>query len=144
MTLKSPYSGALDPKDLTYKPVSNPSKTSVPFTIKVADDLFISQFAFAVSGPNNGYNPASDCGGLFVPYKIQLRNNCYNYACNNATNTRAQPELFHDYIVSYKTPAGYQGPDLVQGAQREGLILVVNSIGPMSDLKNNIPTGQSG
>jgi len=44
-----------------------------------------------VKGPDSStvYNPATDACGFFVTY--QTKNNCYNYGCDIATNTFAQP-----------------------------------------------------
>jgi len=45
----------------------------------------------AVRGPDNGtvYDPKNDANGCFVT--AQTMNNCYNYGCDVATNTFAQP-----------------------------------------------------
>jgi len=45
----------------------------------------------AVRGPDNGtvYDPQHDANGCFVT--AQTMNNCYNYGCDVATNTFAQP-----------------------------------------------------
>ena len=149
--MKSSYRGGLDPNDLAHMPVSDPSQTSAPFTIKVADDLFAPQFAPAVSGPNNGYDPAGDCNGLFMPYKMQPHNNCYNYACDNATSSFAWPGKNNNY--KYQTVPGtpppgtsasimWLGSDLVQAAQQDGLLRIADPGPNISDLQ--VPTGRTG
>jgi len=150
--MRSSYRGGLDPNDLAHKPVSDPSQTSAPFTIKAADDLFIPQYAPAASGPNNGYDPSGDCGGLFMPYEMAPHNNCYNYACDNATNTWAYPGKAQKYPYQTmpdptapgtdKTLLLWLGPDLVQAAQQDGLLVVADPGASISDLQ--VPAGRTG
>jgi hypothetical protein len=51
----------------------------------------VPQWASTVESEVKGFDPANDCDGYFMSSLFQPNNNCYNYACNIATNSFAIP-----------------------------------------------------
>ena len=70
-----------------------------------------------------GFRPAEDCSGKFMSYRYQPNNNCYNYACNIATNSFAQPGRRHGLAVPQKGKT-LRAEDLIEGAKKDGLKFV--------------------
>lgn len=70
-----------------------------------------------------GFRPDKDCGGNFLPHRFQENNNCYNYACNIATNSFAMPGRLHGVDCCKKGQMmGAEG--LIKAARADGLRLV--------------------
>lgn len=90
-----------------------------PNYIKIPSGKWIPQYGPTVYGTSSRYDPAGNCKGNFMSYKFQPDNNCYNYGCNIATNTFAQPGR-----ASGKPIASVHGEDVTAAAQADGLILI--------------------
>jgi hypothetical protein len=84
----------------------------------------------------NGFRPAADCDGNFMSYKFQANNNCYNYACNIATNSFAQPGRRHGMKLPLKGKP-LEARDLITGAQADGLKLVGREAMSLSQALNS-------
>ena len=97
----------------------------------------VPQYAPTVASTNIAYNPAQDCNGYFMSYKFQPNNNCYNYSCNIASNSFAQPGRQHGYPI----PEPPTGSGVQTGAQKDGLIFVGTQI---SDLTKHAATAANG
>ena len=78
----------------------------------------VPQFGPTVVGTSVAYDPAGNCDGNFMSYKFQPNNNCYNYSANIASNSFAQPGRMHGYFLTFPPT----GPDVVQGAELDGLV----------------------
>jgi hypothetical protein len=104
MSVRSPrYCGIIphgDPLHYTLPPgidaITSPqtagtSRIVAPRHFKLKDGTRVSQWSKTVESRVTGFSPAKDCNGNFMSYKYQPNNNCYNYACNIATNSFAQP-----------------------------------------------------
>jgi hypothetical protein len=85
----------------------------------------IPQWSPTVMDAVKGYNPATDCNGNFMEYKFQANNNCYNYACNIATNSFAQPGRLHG--ISVLKSGRLDVPSVRKGAELDGLTCLGNS-----------------
>src|SRR5579862_4667022 len=107
---------ALDTLALTKGVVIAPDYVTIP------GGRTIPQWSPTISSKVCGFRPASDCTGNFTSSKFQPNNNCYNYACNIATNTFAQPGRKHGLIV--KRPDGPKGPEVIKAAMSDGLKLI--------------------
>jgi hypothetical protein len=62
-----------------------------PQHVQIPNGSSVLQWAPTVRSKVHGFRPAEDCNGMFTPGKFQPHNNCYNYACNIASNSLAQP-----------------------------------------------------
>ncbi|CAN5676410.1 hypothetical protein BH10ACI4_BH10ACI4_11600 [soil metagenome] len=71
----------------------------------------------------DGFRPALDCGGNFMAYRFQTNNNCYNYACNIATNSFAQPGRRHGKDLTLKGKS-MKGSDVIEAAEADGITLI--------------------
>jgi hypothetical protein len=92
----------------------------------------IPQWSPTVSGEVRGFNPAHDCEGNFMSYKYQPNNNCYNYACNIATNSFAQPGRLHG--ISVLNGKDLDPDKVVDGAVGDRLKLIGQDLFPMDKL----------
>jgi len=90
-----------------------------PKYVEVPDGYPVPQYSPTVYGTSTKYNPAGDCEGNFTSFKFMVDNNCYNYACNVATNSFAQPGRATGN--PYKTMTGEA---VVAGAVSDGLVLI--------------------
>jgi hypothetical protein len=112
-----------DPLNYTLPATSakHPAWLAAPKYFLLKDGRRVSQWAPTRQSRVTGFNPASDCDGNFMSYKFQVNNNCYNYACNIATNSFAYPGRRH--MQSLVAPNGRltQG-SLVAAAKADGLI----------------------
>ena len=84
----------------------------------------------------DGFRPAEDCDGNFMSYKFQPNNNCYNYACNIATNSFAQPGRRHGMKLPEKGKT-LKARDVIAGAQADGLKLVGRQAMSLSEALNS-------
>lgn len=98
------------------------------------------QFALAVTGAGVAYNPSTDCQGSFMASKSMVHNNCYNYSCDIATNTFAQPGRAH----GYKMQKPYVGEDVATAAVADGLIRLPSAVNSVASLGKNVPSGVQG
>jgi len=77
----------------------------------------VAQYAATVRQPlPTAYAPATDCNGYFMSARYQPNNNCYNYGCDIATNSFAQPGRMHGVAMSPFTPA-----QVIEAACADGL-----------------------
>lgn len=92
-----------------------------PKFVKLKDGNHVAKWAPTVRSKVTGFNPAGDCKGNFMSYRFQPNNNCYNYACNIATNSFALPGRRHGEPLFAKNRR--LTPDSVIGAAKaDGLI----------------------
>jgi hypothetical protein len=96
---------------------------------------YVPQYGPTVTGTGVRFDPAYDCDGSFTSYKFQVHNNCYNYATDIATNTIAQPGRRHGLLIEGDIVA----EQVVQGAQKDGLILVGGPGATIGDLRARVP-----
>src|SRR5262249_54391600 len=80
------------------------------------------QYAPTVVGRLLAYDPSGDCDGHFTSSKFQVNNNCYNYACDIATNSYAQPGRIHEFFLEKE--GGPTGSVIGRGAQLDGLLSI--------------------
>lgn len=98
----------------------------------------VPQYAPTVREKATGYDPAGDCNGYFMSYKYQPNNNCYNYACNMATNSFAQPgrgsgapSFWHDLTAEH----------VKDNAVSDGLVYIGTTL---ADVEEHAKAGQDG
>lgn len=92
---KFKFSGLVEPNSLLhYSQTEAPDGAMIPPTYVFTEwpnNNLIPQYAPTIKGTFNGYNPAGDCNGYFMPYLYQTNNNCYAYATLICSNTFPQP-----------------------------------------------------
>lgn len=101
-----------------------PTTVQVTITtpISEAGPIGVPQYAPTVVGTAAPtYSPATDCAGAFMSVQYQPNNNCYNYGCDIATNTFAQPGRYSGCLL---TPSNLDGPTVSGYAEKDGLIIV--------------------
>jgi len=131
------FSGRIADDDLAHRVQEIADAIIAPQYIYIPGIGYVPQYASTVIGVSVGYHPAQDCKGYFMPYKFQSNNNSYNYSCNIASNSCAQPGRAHGYAI----PQPPTGPNVRAGAERDGLIFVGTQV---SDLKKHAALDQSG
>jgi hypothetical protein len=131
------FSGRIQRDDFRHLAVADDGNIIAPSYVTVPGGMKVPQYAPTVVGASTNYDPSSDCDGNFMSYKFQPNNNCYNYSCNVATNSFAQPGRMHGYFL----PNPFTGADVVKGAVMDGLISLSGRT--MADLKDQI-AGKSG
>src|SRR5438132_8673076 len=131
------FSGRIADDDLAHRVQETAAAVIAPQSVYIPGIGYVPQYASTVVGVAIGYNPAQDCRGYFMSYKFQPNNNCYNYACNIASNSFAQPGRAHGYAI-LPMPTG---SEVRTGAERDGLIFVGTEV---SDLKKHAALDQSG
>ena len=110
---------------------------SVIVKMKNGQRIRVPKYADTVVGKDVKYSPATNCDGMFMPYKYQFNNNCYNYAVNIATNSYAQPGRYSGIVGEYEANIN---PLVVEyNAQQDGLIKV-EGIMSSYDLNNYTPS----
>ncbi len=112
------------PDDRLYAAVDDPGQLIVPTYVEVPGGKYVAQYGPTVVGTTLAYDPAGDCAGSFMSYKFQPNNNCYNYSCDIASNSFAQPGRMHGYFLA----GAPTGPDVVKGAQLDGLTYVGDTL----------------
>ena len=122
--------------------IGEPNTIIAPTYVDVPGSRKVPQWSPTVTGDVVGYSPSSDCGGNFTSSRFQPNNNCYNYACNVATNSFAQPGRKHGLFLADNWSA--KGQDVVQGAQLDGLSFLGDSTLKLSDLPNNVQDHRKG
>jgi len=96
----------------------DPALLISPIKVEIPGGKFVPQYAPTVVGKRNVYDPAGDCEGNFMSSKFQVNNNCYNYACDVATNSFAQPGRKHGLQLH----SDFTPQQVSQGAQMDGLL----------------------
>src|ERR1700739_3482444 len=92
------FSGRIAPDDKQFALRANETEEKIaPIYVTVPGGKQVPQYAPTVSDPDNIYAPATNCQGYFMSFKFQPNNNCYNYSCNAASNSFAQPGRMHGY-----------------------------------------------
>lgn len=114
------YSGRIHPDDRIHAVQVDPGQVISPTWVYVPGVGNVPQYAPTVVGGPVAYNPPNDCNGNFMSCKFQPNNNCYNYSTDIATNSFAQPGRMHSFL--YPDPP--TGPNIVKGAQLDGLTFV--------------------
>ncbi len=92
----------------------------------------IPQWSPTIQSQVKGFDPAKDCEGNFTSHRFQPNNNCYNYACNIATNSFAQPGRQRG--LSVLTGKNVDSGKVVDGAVADGLTLIMKGPAPMARL----------
>lgn len=117
------FSGMAHPDDPRLKAVLDQAHVIAPQSVPVVDKatgktVYVQKYGPTVAnaGPTV-YAPAADVSGFFMSFRFQPNNNCYNYSCDIATNSFAQPGRAHGDFLSFPPT----GPAVVQGAQADGL-----------------------
>jgi hypothetical protein len=130
------YSGLSFPNDPLHYPfnadfVDGPTDESTvrikaPKSVLVPDGRHIPKWADTSRSPVTGFHPNSDCDGNFTAAKYQPNNNCYNYACNIATNSFAVPGRLHG--VKLFNASGKLTPQkVIAAAEADGVKLIGNA-----------------
>mmetsp|Transcript_134340 Transcript_134340/g.199929 ORF Transcript_134340/g.199929 Transcript_134340/m.199929 type:complete len:271 (+) Transcript_134340:160-972(+) len=106
----------------------------------------IAQYAPTVRGvavPHR-FDPANDCDGYFMSFRFESNNNCYNYACNIASNSFAQPGRKHGFMFPPKSATSLEkaGRLVTKAAELDGLVYVGKSIS--EDVKTHAQAGEKG
>jgi hypothetical protein len=136
-------SGMLPQDDLMHTAVMTESGEIAPCYVEVPGGRKVPQYSPTVVGTSLGFEPARDCDGNFTSSKFQTNNNCYNYACNIATNSFAQPGRIHGLVLS--GPAGdLTGNKVVEGAELDGLIKIGGNEVSSRELNNHVPKDRDG
>jgi len=117
-------------------------RITAPLQVKVPG-MTIPQWGKTVEGLVRGFNPAKDCRGNFMPFKNQPNNNCYNYACNVATNTCAQPGRKHA-ISAVNSQKQIDTRRVIEGALKDGLRMISRKPLSMKELAKRRPDGIPG
>jgi hypothetical protein len=105
-------------------------QTIAPIYVTVPGGQKIPQYSPTVTDMNNQYAPATNCQGNYMSYRFQPNNNCYNYSCNMATNSFAQPGRMQGFFL----PPNFTGADVVKGATMDGLVLIGDAKAPLSTM----------
>jgi hypothetical protein len=117
--VRSPrLSGMIAADDVLHAVASDPGSVIAPTYVEVPGGKYVPQYAPTVVATTLAYAPATDCDGCFMSYKFQANNNCYNYSCDIASNSFAQPGRMHGFFLE-GAPAG---ADVVKGAELDGLL----------------------
>ena len=111
-------SGRLPAGDRVHSAQNDAGQLISPIKVEIPGGKFVPQYAPTVVGQHNVYDPAGDCDGYFMSSKFQVNNNCYNYACDVATNSFAQPGRKHGLLLD----SDFTPERVSQGAQQDGLI----------------------
>lgn len=126
------FSGIIPPGDVVHAQVAKGEETTIAPTWVSVPGGSVPQYApTAKQAPPTTYAPSTDCNGNFMSFRYQPNNNCYNYGCDIATSSFAQPGRMHGVPMSPFTPAqvvkaavadGLQdlGPDYPSSAVLEG------------------------
>lgn len=67
------------------------ARIPAPHYVRLKDGRKVAQWSKTEQSRVAGFRPEKDCNGNFMSYLYQPNNNCYNYACNIATNSFAIP-----------------------------------------------------
>jgi hypothetical protein len=112
-------SGMLPKGDRVHAAQNDSGQLISPIKVEIPGGKFVPQYAPTVVGTHNVYDPAGDCNGNFMSSKFQVNNNCYNYACDVATNSFAQPGRKQGLLLD---GSNFTPQQVSLGAQKDGLI----------------------
>jgi hypothetical protein len=134
-------SGSIPASESRFQAHSDPDHVVAPIKVAIPGGKFVAQYAPTVVGKlKPEFDPADDCNGNFMSSKFQANNNCYNYACDVATNSFAQPGRKHGILLG----DGFSGDDVVHAAEKDGLLEVSEkpmSEAQMAEAKKSLPPG---
>uniref|UniRef100_UPI003BAAA1F4 hypothetical protein n=1 Tax=Stappia sp. TaxID=1870903 RepID=UPI003BAAA1F4 len=123
MALHPRFSGMPHPEDERLRAVLDQAHVIAPQSVPVVDratgqTVYIQKYGptQANTGPTV-YAPATDNSGYFMSYRFQPNNNCYNYSCDIASNSFAQPGRANGIFLNFPP----SGTAVVTGAQADGL-----------------------
>ena len=112
------FKGRLPLGDRVHGAQNDAGQLIAPIKVEIPGGKFVNQYAPTVVGTRNVYDPARDCDGSFMSSKFQVNNNCYNYACDVATNSFAQPGRKHGLLLD----SDFTPERVTQGAEQDGLL----------------------
>ncbi|MGD0567427.1 MAG: hypothetical protein ABSA78_03400 [Candidatus Sulfotelmatobacter sp.] len=130
-------SGRIAPDDLAHRVQAAAADVLAPSYVSIPGVGNVPQYAATVATALVCYDPARDCNGYFMSSKFQPNNNCYNYSCDIATNSFAQPGRRHGYLIPQPTT----GAGVQAGAEKDGLIFVGSTI---SDIQKRAASADGG
>jgi len=129
------FSGRVADDDAQHSIAYAAQQIIAPSYVTVPGGQQIPQYSPTVVDPSNIYSPPTNCSGNFMSYRFQRNNNCYNYACNIATNSFAQPGRRCGVFLT----GVLQGPEVLAAASLDGLIVIGESTMPRSGLQGVAP-----
>lgn len=106
--------------------IAKSHRIAAPIFHQLPDGRRVAQWARTVRTQVNGFNPAGDCNGYFMSSKFQTNNNCYNYACNIASNSFAQPGRWHCKSV-FAQDGRLTADSVVGAAKADGLLFLADA-----------------
>lgn len=123
MSLHPKFSGMVHPDDVRLSVVLDQAHVIAPQSVPVVDKAtgqtrYVQKYGDTIE--NTGatvYAPPTDCGGAFMSARFQPNNNCYNYSCDIATNSFAQPGRASGIFLDFPPT----GEAVVDGAKADGL-----------------------
>jgi hypothetical protein len=143
VSLSRPYklSGMVPTDDSLHLEVDLDSEEIAPAYVRVGEKK-VAQYAPTVVGSSLGYNPSGDCDGHFTSSRFQPNNNCYNYACDIATNSYAQPGRMQGFFL--QSQGGPTGPVIRRGAELDGLRWIAGGNVSVADLVQSVSEHKPG
>jgi hypothetical protein len=129
------FSGRIADDDAEHSIAYAAQQLIAPIYVTVPGGQRIPQYSPTVVDSNNNYGPPTNCGGNFMSSRFQRNNNCYNYACNIASNSFAQPGRKQGVFLT----GAMQGPEVLAAAQLDGLMAIGGSNMPLSALQSAAP-----
>lgn len=118
-------------------PVGGTRRIKPPIFVTLPDKTRVAQWADTEKSRVDGFRPDVDCQGNFTASKFQANNNCYNYACNIATNSFALPGRRHG--KHYWDGNGQLTPESVRAAaEADGLITLGDAQMPLASAVQQI------
>ncbi|MFM0434855.1 hypothetical protein PQQ84_00210 [Paraburkholderia strydomiana] len=115
-------------------------KPTAPIYVTIPNGRRVPQYAPTARTSVSGFNPSLDCDGNFASSKFQPNNNCYNYACNIATSSFAQPGRLHGQLLDGPP----DGETVANGAVLDGLVRLDAANVTMAQLRSAIPDATRG
>ena len=125
------FSGRIADDDTEHSIAYAAQQLIAPIYVTVPGGQRIPQYSPTVVDPSNNYCPTANCGGNFMAYRFQCNNNCYNYACNVATNSFAQPGRKQGVFLT----GAMRGCEVLAAALLDGLIAIGGSNMPHGALQ---------
>jgi len=117
------FSGMVHPQNTRLAATTDQTSVIAPYSVPVVNQqtgqtVYVPKYGQTVG--NYGatvYAPGTDCSGAFMSCQFQPNNNCYNYGCDIATDSFAQPGRQNGIFLNFPPT----GPAVVQGAEADGL-----------------------
>jgi hypothetical protein len=108
-----------------------------PLSDTLGNGTKVAQWADTERSYVTGFHPDTDCKGYFTASSYQANNNCYNYACNIASNSFAHPGRKHD--ATLRGLSGHLEQEyLIKAAAADGLQLIGDSTMPLPTALQNV------